>query len=176
MCFKGQKGFCLCGGSSRSRGCLWGTNRGHTLQSGGGLIFLEPGSHMESGMWMFLQHFFFFLIFCALIPLKRYLISMLCLSFVLKLFCSMSATFTLNFFRSGINFSKWGSFQLPGLLNFGEFKVMKYRKTALLFQLCKLGEHVGAWYTHSKNSLCCLFKLLVLCLYTYKILIFLRTT
>ncbi|KAM9752562.1 H(+)/Cl(-) exchange transporter 6 isoform 2-T2 [Menidia menidia] len=38
------------------------------------------------------------------------------------LFCSMSATFTLNFFRSGINFSKWGSFQLPGLLNFGEFK------------------------------------------------------
>ncbi|XP_057182843.1 H(+)/Cl(-) exchange transporter 6 isoform X3 [Triplophysa rosa] len=38
------------------------------------------------------------------------------------LFCSMSATFTLNFFRSGINYSKWGSFQLPGLLNFGEFK------------------------------------------------------
>lgn len=41
----------------------------------------------------------------------------------LQLFCSMSATFTLNFFRSGINFNKWGSFQLPGLLNFGEFKV-----------------------------------------------------
>uniref|UniRef100_A0A3P9IGY5 Chloride channel protein n=1 Tax=Oryzias latipes TaxID=8090 RepID=A0A3P9IGY5_ORYLA len=39
-----------------------------------------------------------------------------------QLFCSMSATFTLNFFRSGINFNKWGSFQLPGLLNFGEFK------------------------------------------------------
>ncbi|XP_065817558.1 H(+)/Cl(-) exchange transporter 6 isoform X2 [Labrus bergylta] len=39
------------------------------------------------------------------------------------LFCSMSATFTLNFFRSGINFNKWGSFQLPGLLNFGEFKL-----------------------------------------------------
>ncbi|XP_034733776.1 chloride transport protein 6-like [Etheostoma cragini] len=38
------------------------------------------------------------------------------------LFCSMSATFTLNFFRSGLNFNKWGSFQLPGLLNFGEFK------------------------------------------------------
>ncbi|XP_071396705.1 H(+)/Cl(-) exchange transporter 6 isoform X1 [Centroberyx affinis] len=38
------------------------------------------------------------------------------------LFCSMSATFTLNFFRSGINFNKWGSFQVPGLLNFGEFK------------------------------------------------------
>lgn len=35
----------------------------------------------------------------------------------------MSAAFTLNFFRSGINFNKWGSFQLPGLLNFGEFKV-----------------------------------------------------
>uniref|UniRef100_A0A674AK17 Chloride channel protein n=1 Tax=Salmo trutta TaxID=8032 RepID=A0A674AK17_SALTR len=40
----------------------------------------------------------------------------------LSLFCSMSATFTLNFFRSGINYNKWGSFQLPGLLNFGEFK------------------------------------------------------
>uniref|UniRef100_A0A8C8LQ30 Chloride channel protein n=1 Tax=Oncorhynchus tshawytscha TaxID=74940 RepID=A0A8C8LQ30_ONCTS len=39
-----------------------------------------------------------------------------------SLFCSMSATFTLNFFRSGINYNKWGSFQLPGLLNFGEFK------------------------------------------------------
>ncbi|XP_056897636.1 H(+)/Cl(-) exchange transporter 6 [Takifugu flavidus] len=38
------------------------------------------------------------------------------------LFSSMSAAFTLNFFRSGINFNKWGSFQLPGLLNFGEFK------------------------------------------------------
>ncbi|XP_005996630.1 H(+)/Cl(-) exchange transporter 6 [Latimeria chalumnae] len=38
------------------------------------------------------------------------------------LFCSMSATFTLNFFRSGILFGSWGSFQLPGLLNFGEFK------------------------------------------------------
>lgn len=40
-----------------------------------------------------------------------------------QLFSSMSAAFTLNFFRSGINFNKWGSFQLPGLLNFGEFKV-----------------------------------------------------
>ncbi|XP_062396516.1 H(+)/Cl(-) exchange transporter 6 isoform X2 [Sardina pilchardus] len=38
------------------------------------------------------------------------------------LFCSMSATFTLNFFRSGLNYNKWGSFTLPGLLNFGEFK------------------------------------------------------
>ncbi|MGH0146180.1 UNVERIFIED_CONTAM: hypothetical protein FKN15_041070 [Acipenser sinensis] len=38
------------------------------------------------------------------------------------LFCSMSATFTLNFFRSGILYNSWGSFQLPGLLNFGEFK------------------------------------------------------
>lgn len=35
----------------------------------------------------------------------------------------MSATFTLNFFRSGIQFGSWGAFQLPGLLNFGEFKV-----------------------------------------------------
>lgn len=45
------------------------------------------------------------------------------LSPVPQLFCSMSATFTLNFFRSGIQFGSWGAFQLPGLLNFGEFKV-----------------------------------------------------
>ncbi|XP_043531813.1 chloride transport protein 6 isoform X2 [Chiloscyllium plagiosum] len=38
------------------------------------------------------------------------------------LFCSMSAAFTLNLFRSGIRYGSWGSFQLPGLLNFGEFK------------------------------------------------------
>ncbi|XP_059808030.1 H(+)/Cl(-) exchange transporter 6 [Hypanus sabinus] len=38
------------------------------------------------------------------------------------LFCSMSATFTLNLFRSGIHYGSWGSFQLPGLLSFGEFK------------------------------------------------------
>ncbi|XP_072442536.1 H(+)/Cl(-) exchange transporter 6 isoform X2 [Chiloscyllium punctatum] len=38
------------------------------------------------------------------------------------LFCSMSAAFTLNLFRSGIHYGSWGSFQLPGLLNFGEFK------------------------------------------------------
>lgn len=45
----------------------------------------------------------------------------------LQLFSSMSAAFTLNFFRSGIRFNKWGSFQLPGLLNFGEFKVSPTR-------------------------------------------------
>lgn len=51
--------------------------------------------------------------------------SLLFFFFVLlpQLFCSMAATFTLNFFRSGIQFGSWGSFQLPGLLNFGEFKV-----------------------------------------------------
>ncbi|XP_016419503.1 chloride transport protein 6-like [Sinocyclocheilus rhinocerous] len=49
------------------------------------------------------------------------------------LFCSMSATFTLNFFRSGINFNKWGSFQLPGLLNFGEFKCVDGDKTCHLW-------------------------------------------
>uniref|UniRef100_A0A665UM87 Chloride channel protein n=1 Tax=Echeneis naucrates TaxID=173247 RepID=A0A665UM87_ECHNA len=49
------------------------------------------------------------------------------------LFCSMSATFTLNFFRSGINFNKWGSFQLPGLLNFGEFKCSEEDKNCHLW-------------------------------------------
>lgn len=52
------------------------------------------------------------------------------------LFCSMSATFTLNFFRSGIQFGSWGSFQLPGLLNFGEFKSLRE-------PLGVLGNHCG---------------------------------
>ncbi|XP_008413138.1 chloride transport protein 6 isoform X2 [Poecilia reticulata] len=55
------------------------------------------------------------------------------------LFCSMSATFTLNFFRSGINFNKWGSFQLPGLLNFGEFKCSDGDKKCHLWTAVDLG-------------------------------------
>uniref|UniRef100_A0A672ZL96 Chloride channel 6 n=1 Tax=Sphaeramia orbicularis TaxID=375764 RepID=A0A672ZL96_9TELE len=54
------------------------------------------------------------------------------------LFCSMSATFTLNFFRSGINFNKWGSFQLPGLLNFGEFKCPEGDKQCHLWTVVDL--------------------------------------
>uniref|UniRef100_A0A3B4XYJ0 Chloride channel protein n=1 Tax=Seriola lalandi dorsalis TaxID=1841481 RepID=A0A3B4XYJ0_SERLL len=54
------------------------------------------------------------------------------------LFCSMSATFTLNFFRSGINFNKWGSFQLPGLLNFGEFKCQDGDKNCHLWTVVDL--------------------------------------
>uniref|UniRef100_A0A3Q3FIJ0 Chloride channel protein n=1 Tax=Labrus bergylta TaxID=56723 RepID=A0A3Q3FIJ0_9LABR len=54
------------------------------------------------------------------------------------LFCSMSATFTLNFFRSGINFNKWGSFQLPGLLNFGEFKCSDGDKNCHLWTVVDL--------------------------------------
>uniref|UniRef100_A0A8C5E1P8 Chloride channel protein n=1 Tax=Gouania willdenowi TaxID=441366 RepID=A0A8C5E1P8_GOUWI len=50
-----------------------------------------------------------------------------------QLFCSMSATFTLNFFRSGINFNKWGFLQLPGLLNFGEFKCVDGDKNCHLW-------------------------------------------
>ncbi|MED6289003.1 Chloride transport protein 6, partial [Characodon lateralis] len=55
------------------------------------------------------------------------------------LFCSMSATFTLNFFRSGINFNKWGAFQLPGLLNFGEFKCSDGEKKCHLWTAVDLG-------------------------------------
>ncbi|KAG7274845.1 hypothetical protein CRUP_038818 [Coryphaenoides rupestris] len=54
------------------------------------------------------------------------------------LFCSMSATFTLNFFRSGINFNKWGSFQIPGLLNFGEFKCAEGDKQCHLWTVVDL--------------------------------------
>ncbi|KAK2494205.1 hypothetical protein MC885_003857, partial [Smutsia gigantea] len=55
------------------------------------------------------------------------------------LFCSMSATFTLNFFRSGIQFGSWGSFQLPGLLNFGEFKCSDSDKKCHLWTALDLG-------------------------------------
>ncbi|XP_025780740.1 chloride transport protein 6 [Puma concolor] len=55
------------------------------------------------------------------------------------LFCSMSATFTLNFFRSGIQFGSWGSFQLPGLLNFGEFKCSDSDKKCHLWTAMDLG-------------------------------------
>ncbi|XP_072012538.1 H(+)/Cl(-) exchange transporter 6 [Engystomops pustulosus] len=54
------------------------------------------------------------------------------------LFCSMSATFTLNFFRSGILFSSWGSFQVPGLLNFGEFKCTDSDKKCHLWTVLDL--------------------------------------
>ncbi|CAJ0937037.1 unnamed protein product [Ranitomeya imitator] len=54
------------------------------------------------------------------------------------LFCSMSATFTLNFFRSGILFSSWGSFQVPGLLNFGEFKCSDSDKKCHLWTVVDL--------------------------------------
>ncbi|PKU38735.1 hypothetical protein llap_10967 [Limosa lapponica baueri] len=56
-----------------------------------------------------------------------------------QLFCSMAATFTLNFFRSGIQFGSWGSFQLPGLLNFGEFKCSESDKKCHLWTAVDLG-------------------------------------
>ncbi|XP_076451298.1 H(+)/Cl(-) exchange transporter 6-like [Babylonia areolata] len=37
-------------------------------------------------------------------------------------FCSMAATFSLNFFLSGLDSNSWGYFYLPGLIDFGEFK------------------------------------------------------
>ncbi|KXJ22588.1 Chloride transport protein 6 [Exaiptasia diaphana] len=40
-------------------------------------------------------------------------------------FCSMSATFTLNFLLSGINNYGWGTFNQPGLINFGVFQCNK---------------------------------------------------
>ncbi|KAF6108012.1 chloride voltage-gated channel 6 [Phyllostomus discolor] len=55
------------------------------------------------------------------------------------LFCSMSATFTLNFFRSGIQFGSWGSFHLPGLLSFGEFKCSDSDKKCHLWTAVDLG-------------------------------------
>ncbi len=55
LCFpvvftQGQAGLCVSGCCCWSRCCLRGSYRGHSLQSGGGLVFLEPGAHLESGM------------------------------------------------------------------------------------------------------------------------------
>ncbi|XP_064610482.1 LOW QUALITY PROTEIN: H(+)/Cl(-) exchange transporter 6-like [Liolophura sinensis] len=36
-------------------------------------------------------------------------------------FCSMAATFVLNFFLSGADGGQWGYFYMPGLINFGVF-------------------------------------------------------
>ncbi|KAL4221579.1 Chloride transport protein 6 [Mactra antiquata] len=44
-------------------------------------------------------------------------------------FCSMSATFTLNFFLSGLDDNAWGSFYSPGLINFGVFQCTEEHKT-----------------------------------------------
>ncbi|CAB1329620.1 unnamed protein product, partial [Coregonus sp. 'balchen'] len=78
------------------------------------------------------------------------------------LFCSMSATFTLNFFRSGINYNKWGSFQLPGLLNFGEFKCSDGEKKCHLWTVVDLaffvlmgvvGGLLGAFFNYINTRL-----------------------
>ncbi|XP_002740900.1 H(+)/Cl(-) exchange transporter 6 [Saccoglossus kowalevskii] len=37
-------------------------------------------------------------------------------------FCSMSATLTLNFFLSGVDYQRWGALSQPGLIDFGVFK------------------------------------------------------
>lgn len=56
----------------------------------------------------------------------------------------MAATFTLNFFRSGIQFGSWGSFQLPGLLNFGEFKVRF--STVVIPPLVSSQFNISCWF------------------------------
>ena len=129
MCFvftvvQGQARLRVSGCCCWSGCCLWCSYRGHALQPGGGLLFLEPGPDLESGASPYptdTERDF------EVLSLK--VLTMECCSLFLlpQLFCSMSATFTLNFFRSGINFNMWGSFQLPGLLNFGEFKVKSPR-------------------------------------------------
>jgi len=49
-------------------------------------------------------------------------------------FCAMTASFTLNFFKSGFDMSLWGQFYTPGLINFGEFKCPEIDKKCHLWQ------------------------------------------
>ena len=49
-----------------------------------------------------------------------------CFVFLFQFFCSMASTFTLNFLLSGILGYGWGSFNQPGLLNFGVFSVCNF--------------------------------------------------
>ncbi|KAK6177582.1 hypothetical protein SNE40_015655 [Patella caerulea] len=44
-------------------------------------------------------------------------------------FCSMAATFSLNFFLSGIDSNSWGYFYLPGLIDFGTFECQSEKTT-----------------------------------------------
>ncbi|KAJ7306627.1 hypothetical protein JRQ81_010042 [Phrynocephalus forsythii] len=58
------------------------------------------------------------------------------------LFCSMAATFTLNFFRSGIQFRSWGAFQVPGLLILGSSSAQNRIRNATF----------GRWWTWDFSS------------------------
>ena len=49
VALQGQERLCVSGGGGGRGGCLWGSYRRDPLQPGGGILLLEPGSHLESG-------------------------------------------------------------------------------------------------------------------------------
>ncbi|KAL9971342.1 hypothetical protein ACROYT_G023855 [Oculina patagonica] len=70
-------------------------------------------------------------------------------------FCSMASTFTLNFCLSGMFRYGWGSFNQPGLLNFGVFSCSKGTEKCNLWNIQDLlifiamgfvGGLLGAWF------------------------------
>ncbi|XP_015754177.1 PREDICTED: chloride transport protein 6-like [Acropora digitifera] len=78
-------------------------------------------------------------------------------------FCSMASTFTLNFCLSGINGNnEWGSFNQPGLLNFGVFKCSKATEKCNLWNIQDVlifiamgfvGGLLGAWFNQLNKHL-----------------------
>ncbi|XP_048581083.1 H(+)/Cl(-) exchange transporter 6 isoform X2 [Nematostella vectensis] len=78
-------------------------------------------------------------------------------------FCSMSASFTLNMFLSGINNFGWGSFYQPGLINFGVFQCNKAPgkkcdlwniQDLLIFIIMGfVGGLLGAWFNSLNRNL-----------------------
>ncbi|KAK3730317.1 hypothetical protein QZH41_015364, partial [Actinostola sp. cb2023] len=78
-------------------------------------------------------------------------------------FCSMSATFTLNFLLSGINGYGWGTFNQPGLINFGVFKCNKtdgkrcdlwnIQDLLIFIVMGFVGGLLGAWFNALNKDL-----------------------
>lgn len=69
-------------------------------------------------------------------------------------FCSMASTFTLNFCLSGIQGYGWGSFNQPGLLNFGVFSchgeencnLWNIQDVLIFIAMGFVGGLLGAWF------------------------------
>lgn len=77
-------------------------------------------------------------------------------------FCSMASTFTLNFLLSGILGYGWGSFNQPGLLNFGVFSCSEGTEKCNLWNIQDLlifiamgfiGGLLGAWFNQLNKHL-----------------------
>ena len=63
----------------------------------------------------------------------------------------MASTFTLNFLLSGILGYGWGSFNQPGLLNFGVFSVCNFNLNVIFYSYISFFFQVDNYITCSKK-------------------------